>query len=75
MKTELKRLVVILCAVVMVVSFFRPNIYLILANFALAMFLYKKGWLSEAVRGREVSKPQCESEKPEQPAEINKKSE
>ena len=47
MRKIVMTVVVILCAVVAVISFFRPNMAMILANFAIVMFLYKKGWLKE----------------------------
>jgi|GEM_PF-1725978 len=49
MRKKVITVLVILCAVVAVISFIRPNVAVILANFAVVMFLYKKGWLKELV--------------------------
>lgn len=47
MRKIVMTVLVILCAVVAVISFIRPNMAVILINFAIVMFLYKKGWLKE----------------------------
>ena len=42
------KVLVVLCAAIAVISFIRPNLTVILVNFAVVMFLYKKGWLKKS---------------------------
>lgn len=68
-----KKALVLLCAALAVVSFFWRNVVLIILNFALAMFLLKKGWLSEAVQIPGAGEPRrCPQEEQEPPLTDHK---
>ena len=47
MRKTFMKVLVILSAAVAVFSFIRPNLAVILVNFAVVMLLYKKGWLKK----------------------------
>ena len=72
MKKEWKKLLVVACAAILILTIIKPNIYLILANFALVMFLLKKGWLTEAGGEGEVNGPKDASENNQQLPENKK---